>query len=114
MQPQYETFVWSDQFCEDITAICGSVRAFVDIFTGHYWHLSRLPRQDTWDLSPTGDLRLAYIDSGRSSDGTIVPRIYFTFQLHLGSAPSLELLRAYRADDPELLAFLAALPPSLP
>jgi len=102
VQPQYE-IQWSDAFVADVTAICGERRVFDEAFAGFAWYLSRLPRgHGTWDLSPTGDLRLACLQAGKLQDGTDVPTIYFTFKLHLGAAPFLELLRAYRWDDNHL------------
>jgi hypothetical protein len=103
MQPQYE-IRWSAAFVEDVTSICGDIRVFDEAFAGFDWYLSRLPRgPGTWDLSPLGDLRLATLEGGKLEDGTEYPTIYFTFRLHLGATPYLELLRAYRFDDPTLL-----------
>lgn len=112
MQPHYE-IRWSDEFVADVTAICGDIRIFDEAFAGFDWYLTRLPRgTGTWDLSPLGDLRLATIEGGKLEDGTEYPSIYFTFQLHLGPTPYLDLLRAYRWDDNALFEMVvAALPP---
>jgi hypothetical protein len=110
MQPVYEV-QWSDEFVADVTAICGELRVFEEAFAGFAYYLSRLPRgESTWDLSPLGDLRLAHLPAGRLGDGTDVPSIHFTFQLHLGASPQLVLLRAFRADDPALSDTGALLP----
>lgn len=110
MQPQYD-IRWSDQFTADVTAICGELRVFDEAFSGFDWYLSRLPRgPGTWDLSPLGDLRLTTLEGGRLEDGTDYPTIYFTFRLHLGPTPFLELLRAFREDDPALSGLMPASP----
>jgi len=114
MQPVYG-IVWSDEFIADVSEICGDLRVFDEAFGGFDWYLCRLPRgRATWDLSPIGDLRLAYLEEGRLPDGTDVPAIYFTFQLRLGPSPSLELLRAFRWDDDRLYEFSDVPPPTQP
>lgn len=108
MQPLYD-IVPTEAFVRDVTDICGDLRVFQEAFEGYDWYLARLPRgKGTWDLSPTGDLRLANLPATRLENGTDVPNLYFTFKLHLGAEPSLQLLRALRADDPRLLLLDAA------
>jgi len=110
MQPVYE-IRWSDEFIADVTGICGDLRGFDEAFAGFDYYLTRLPRgPGTWDLSPLGDIRLAHMPALTLEDGTDVPSIYFTFQLRLGASPYLDLLRAYRADDPRLV-LVGAEPP---
>jgi hypothetical protein len=107
VQPVYQ-IRWSDEFVADVTAICGDVRIFDEAFRGFDYYLTRLPRgTSTWDLSPLGDLRLAYLITSRLEDGTEVPAIYFTFRLTLGPTPHLDLLRACSWDDPRLFALAA-------
>jgi hypothetical protein len=102
MQPYY-SICWSDEFMDDVARIIGDIKRWDEIFAGHDFNLSRLPRgPGTWDLTPTGDYRLAWIEGGKLEDGTDYPTIYFTFRLFLGPAPYLLLLRARRGNDPEL------------
>lgn len=110
MQPYYEIH-WSEAFTADVTKICGDADVFRKAFAGFDFYLRRLPRGgSTWDLSPLGDLRLAHLPASRLEDGTTVPDIYFTFQMRLGASPQLELLRAFRSDDPELLTATQGMP----
>lgn len=102
MQPRYD-ICWSRDFIEDVKRICGSLEIFDRSFAGYDYTLSRLPRgPGTWDLSPTGDYRLAHMPAHRLQDGTDVPAIYFTFRLMLDPEPRLLLLRARLANDPDL------------
>lgn len=102
MQPQYE-IDWSPEFVADIERIYGDVKIFDEAFSGYDWYLCRLPRgEGTWDLNAIGDLRLGSLAGGLLADGTETPDLYFTFQLHLGASPRLELLRAYQPNDPAL------------
>lgn len=102
MQPQYD-ICWSREFIEDVKAICGSLDIFDQAFAGYDYNLSRLPRgPGTWDLSDLGDYRMAHMPAHKLENGTDIPAIYFTFQLRLGPTPQLVLLRARRANDPDL------------
>lgn len=102
MQPQYET-CWSSEFIEDVRKIV-DLDAFVRAFAGYNYQLRRLPRgPGTWDLSSTGDYRLAHMPAHKLEDGTDIPAIFFTFRLLLvGPDSLLILLRARRANDPAL------------
>lgn len=101
MQPIYE-ICWSEQFIKDVKAIVGSLDRFDQAFIGYDFNLARLPRgPGTWDLSPTGDYRLAHMAAHKLEDGTDIPAIFFTFRIHLGAVPQVVLLRARRANDPD-------------
>lgn len=114
MQPRFE-IRWSDEFIADVTAICGDLETFDAAFAGFAYYLTRLPRGDsTWDLSPLGDIRLARLPECKLRDGSEVPTIYFTFQLHLGASPYLDLLRAFREDDDALYEFASEDPAGHP
>jgi hypothetical protein len=102
LQPVYD-ICWSRSFIEDVKRICGDLRVFDEAFTGYDYNLSRLPRgPGTWDLSVTGDYRMAHMAAHKLPDGTDVPAILFTFRLELSPTARLELLRAYRSNDPAL------------
>jgi hypothetical protein len=102
VQPVYD-ICWSHEFIDDVKRIVGSLDVFDRAFIGYDFNLARLPRgPGTWDLSDTGDYRLAHMAAHKLEDGTDIPSIYFTFRLHLGPTPQLVLLRARRANDPEL------------
>jgi hypothetical protein len=100
MQPRYDV-VRSEEFVADVTAIYGDIQTFEEAFAGYAWYLCRLPRgPGTWDLSAMGELRLGSIPALTLDNGVRTPAIYFTFELRLGPAPSLVLLRAYQRNDP--------------
>lgn len=93
MQP-IDEICSSAEFIADVKRIVGSLDLFKRAFVGYDFNLARLPRgPGTWDLSPTGDYRLAHMAAHKLEDGIDIPAIYFTFQLTLGPVPKLELLR---------------------
>ena len=101
MQPRYD-IQWSEEFAADVTEIW-TLEIFKEAFRGFDALLRWLPRdQATWDVSPAGDVRLAHLLGPRLDDGTVLPDIFFVYQLHLGSTCYVELLRAYSEHDPAL------------
>ena len=95
MQPIYK-ICRTEQFEDDVRGIFGDLQTFERLFEGFAFLLSRLPRGlGTWDLSPTGDLRLATLDHSLLDDGTSTPAMVFSFALELGPTPCLTLLRGF-------------------
>lgn len=95
----------TDDFVADVVAIFDDMDTFHRAFDGFGFYLARLPRgTNTWDLSDDGSLRLAWLQPGKLSTGEDIPGIYFSFQLSMGGTTTLQLLRAYRTDDPAVPA----------
>jgi hypothetical protein len=62
MQPIYK-IAWSDEFIADVEQIA-DLDTFKRSFAGYEFALSRLPRgPGTWDLSDTGDVRMAHMSA---------------------------------------------------